>query len=48
VHRCDLVYRLAAAVGSRLIVDQPVHTITTNIRGTETMGVSRLHAHRRR
>jgi nucleoside-diphosphate-sugar epimerase len=37
VHKCDMVYHLAAAVGVRLIVDQPVHTITTNIRGTETM-----------
>ena len=35
VHKCDEVYHLAAAVGVRLIVEQPVHTITTNIRGTE-------------
>ncbi len=35
VHKCDEVYHLAAAVGVRLVVEQPVHTITTNIRGTE-------------
>lgn len=35
VDRCDRVYHLAAAVGVRLIVDQPVRTIETNIRGTE-------------
>ena len=36
VHKCDVVYHLAAAVGVRLIVEQPVHTLMTNIRGTET------------
>ena len=36
VHRCDVVYHLAAAVGVRLIVEQPVHTLVTNIQGTET------------
>jgi UDP-glucose 4-epimerase len=35
VDRCDLIFHLAAAVGVRLIVDSPVHTIETNIRGTE-------------
>lgn len=35
VDRCDRVWHLAAAVGVRLIVEQPVHTIETNIRGTE-------------
>ncbi|RPJ84526.1 MAG: NAD-dependent epimerase/dehydratase family protein [Acidobacteria bacterium] len=35
VDRCDLVYHLAAAVGVRLIVESPVRTIETNIRGTE-------------
>ena len=34
VHRCDVVYHLAAAVGVRLIVEQPVHTLVTNIQGT--------------
>ncbi len=35
VHKCDVVYHLAAAVGVQLIVDRPVHTITTNVRGSE-------------
>jgi UDP-glucose 4-epimerase len=35
VDLCDLVYHLAAAVGVRLIVESPVRTIETNIRGTE-------------
>jgi UDP-glucose 4-epimerase len=35
VHRCDVVYHLAAAVGVRLIVEQPVKTLVTNLRGTE-------------
>jgi UDP-glucose 4-epimerase len=37
VHKCDVVYHLAAAVGVRLIVEEPVHTLVTNIRGTETV-----------
>jgi UDP-glucose 4-epimerase len=37
VHKCDVVYHLAAAVGVRLVVEEPVRTITTNIRGTETV-----------
>ena len=35
VDRCDHVYHMAAAVGVKLIVDRPVQTIETNIRGTE-------------
>lgn len=35
VDRADRVWHLAAAVGVRLILDKPVHTIETNIRGTE-------------
>jgi UDP-glucose 4-epimerase len=35
VHKCDIVYHLAAAVGVRLIVEQPVHTLVTNVQGTE-------------
>ena len=34
---CDVVYHLAAAVGVQLIVDDPVHTIETNIHGTEVV-----------
>jgi UDP-glucose 4-epimerase len=37
VEQCDLVFHLAAAVGVRLIVEQPVHTIETNIHGTEVV-----------
>ena len=35
VYKADVVYHLAAAVGVRLIVEQPVHTMVTNVRGTE-------------
>jgi UDP-glucose 4-epimerase len=35
VDMCDIVYHLAAAVGVRLIVESPVSTIETNIRGTD-------------
>ena len=35
VDRCDVVFHLAAAVGVKLIVESPVRTIETNIRGTE-------------
>ncbi len=35
VNKVDVVYHLAAAVGVRLIVEQPVHTIVTNLEGTE-------------
>ncbi len=35
IDRCDIIYHLAAAVGVQLIVDEPVRTIETNIRGTE-------------
>jgi UDP-glucose 4-epimerase len=37
VERCDVVYHLAAAVGVNLIADRPVHTIETNIGGTEVV-----------
>jgi UDP-glucose 4-epimerase len=37
VHKCDVVYHLAAAVGVRLIVEQPVHTLVTNLGGTEVV-----------
>lgn len=35
IDRADMVFHLAAAVGVRLIVEDPVRTIETNIRGTE-------------
>ncbi|MDX6504513.1 MAG: UDP-glucose 4-epimerase [Gaiellaceae bacterium] len=37
VHKCDVVYHLAAAVGVKLIVEEPVRTLVTNIQGTETV-----------
>jgi nucleoside-diphosphate-sugar epimerase len=37
VDSCDAVFHLAAAVGVRLIVDNPVRTIETNVRGTEVV-----------
>jgi UDP-glucose 4-epimerase len=37
VHRCDAVFHLAAAVGVRLIVERPGHTLLTNVRGTENV-----------
>ena len=35
IPQADVVFHLAAAVGVRLVVDQPVQTISTNIRATE-------------
>jgi UDP-glucose 4-epimerase len=35
--RCEVVFHLAAAVGVQLIADAPVHTIETNIAGTEVV-----------
>lgn len=35
VDRADIIFHLAAAVGVRLIVEQPVRTIETNIKATE-------------
>ena len=37
VDRCDITFHLAAAVGVRLIVERPVHTIETNIGATEAV-----------
>ena len=37
VKRCDIIYHLAAAVGVRLIVEQPTRTIETNVRGTDVV-----------
>src|ERR687896_426685 len=37
VDQCDVVFHLAAAVGVKLIVESPVHTIETNVRGTEVV-----------
>ena len=37
VDDADVILHLAAAVGVQLVVDNPVHTIETNIKGTETV-----------
>jgi UDP-glucose 4-epimerase len=34
---CDVIIHLAAVVGVKLVVDSPVHTITTNVNGTEVV-----------
>ena len=37
VDQVDTVFHLAAAVGVRLVMEKPVHTIHTNVHGTETV-----------
>ena len=37
IDRNDVIFHLAAAVGVKLIVEQPVHTIETNVHGTEVV-----------
>lgn len=37
VERADSIYHLAAAVGVQLIIEDPVHTIETNIRGSSRL-----------
>jgi len=37
IDAADIIYHLAAAVGVRLIVESPTHTMETNIRGTEVV-----------
>ncbi len=37
VDRADRIFHLAAAVGVRLIVEHPVHTLETNVKGTENV-----------
>ncbi|MEV3853933.1 NAD-dependent epimerase/dehydratase family protein [Streptomyces sp. NPDC050095] len=44
--RCDHVIHLAAAVGVRLVVEQPLKSFTTNVRGTEHV-VEAAHRHGR-
>ena len=46
VHECDVVVHLAAAVGVRLIVEQPLRSFTTNIRGSEIV-IEAAHRYRR-
>ena len=35
--RCDIIFHLAAAVGVELIVKEPLHTIQTNVGGTDAV-----------
>ncbi|HPF62563.1 MAG: NAD-dependent epimerase/dehydratase family protein [Gemmatimonadetes bacterium] len=37
VDQCDITFHLAAAVGVRLIVERPVHTIETNVKASEVV-----------
>ena len=37
IDRSEVVFHLAAAVGVKLIVERPVHTIETNVHGTEVV-----------
>ncbi len=37
IDSCDMIFHLAAAVGVKLIVESPVRTIETNVRGTEVV-----------
>jgi UDP-glucose 4-epimerase len=37
IDRSDVVFHLAAAVGVKLIVERPVHTLETNVHGTEVV-----------
>ncbi|MDP6868390.1 MAG: GDP-mannose 4,6-dehydratase [Acidimicrobiales bacterium] len=47
VSRVDVVYHLAAAVGVNLIVEKPLESLMTNIRGTETV-VEKAHKYGKR
>lgn len=46
VEDCDSVIHLAAAVGVKLVVDQPLRSLVTNIRGTEHV-IEAAHRYRR-
>jgi nucleoside-diphosphate-sugar epimerase len=45
IDRNDVIFHFAAAVGVKLIVEQPVYTIETNVHGTE---VVLKHAHKKK
>ena len=47
VSRVDTIFHLAAAVGVNLIVEKPLESLMTNIRGTETV-VENAHKHDKR
>jgi UDP-glucose 4-epimerase len=45
IDKCDTVFHLAAAVGVMLIVESPVRTIETNVKGTEEV---LIHANKKK
>ena len=47
VERCDVVFHLAAAVGVYLIVNEPLQSLTTNIRGSEILLEMAYRYHKR-
>jgi UDP-glucose 4-epimerase len=47
VRSCDIVVHLAAAVGVKLIVEQPLYSLTTNIKGAITV-LEAAHRYRRK
>ena len=47
VKECDTVIHLAAAVGVEMVVKHPVHTITTNVHGTEIILTAAAEHHKR-
>ena len=47
MYQCDAVVHLAAAVGVKLIVDRPLGSLTTNLRGSEIV-IEAAHRYRRR
>ena len=47
VRQCDVVVHLAAAVGVKLIVEQPLYSLTTNIRGAISV-LQAAHRYRRK
>ena len=46
-NECDVIVHLAAAVGVKLIVEQPLRSLTTNIRGSEIV-IEAAHRYRRK
>lgn len=46
-HTCEVVVHLAAAVGVKLIVEEPLRSLTTNIRGSEIV-IEAAHRYRRK
>jgi Nucleoside-diphosphate-sugar epimerases len=47
VYQCDVVVHMAAAVGVKLVVEQPLKSLTTNIRGSQVV-IEAAHRYRRK